>query len=73
MFKGTGTINDEGTYKFIISAIDGKDAGTPDTFRIKIWDAADGTVIYDNQIGATDDSNPVMELGGGSITVHSGK
>ena len=74
IFKGTGTINGGGSYKFIISAIDGKDDGNSDTFRIKIWDEVDGTVIYDNQIeSVADDADPIMELGGGSITVHSGK
>jgi hypothetical protein len=32
MFKGTGTVNGEGVYKFTIWAGDGAD-----TFRIKIW------------------------------------
>ncbi|MFW9871193.1 MAG: PKD domain-containing protein, partial [Candidatus Thorarchaeota archaeon] len=39
MFKGTGTINGEGSYKFMVMAVDGtlSDDGTCDTFRIKIW------------------------------------
>jgi hypothetical protein len=47
MFKGNGTINGMGDYKFRIWAGD----DTPDTFRIKIW-TEDGagveTVVYDN-------------------------
>ena len=68
MFKGTGTINGEGCYKFMVTAIDGALAsdGTPDSFRIKIWteDEATGeeTVYYDN--GGT-------VLSGGSITIHA--
>ena len=75
MFKGTGTINGEGAYKFMISAIDGKETGTSDTFHIKIWEEIDGVehIVYDNQIGLADDADPVMPLDGGSITVHSGK
>jgi hypothetical protein len=57
-FKGTGTINGEGTYKFQIWAGD----GDPDTFRIKIWDAATDVVVYDNGMK--------QEIGGGSIVVH---
>jgi PKD repeat protein len=66
MFKGSGTINGGGDYAFMVSAID----GSPDRFRIRIWDKTTGTVIYDNQIGAADDANPTMALGGGSITIH---
>jgi hypothetical protein len=60
-FKGTGTINDAGSYRFMLWAVD----GIPDTFRIKIWEEADGveTVIYDN--GAE------QPIGGGSIIVHT--
>lgn len=56
MFKGTGTINGGGSYKFMISCVDGdlKGNGAKDTFRIRIWDE-DGnggeTTIYDNQDG----------------------
>jgi hypothetical protein len=59
-FKGSGTINGEGDYKFMIWAGD----GAPDTFRIKIWEEVDSgeIVIYDNGFD--------QELGGGSIVVH---
>ncbi len=44
-FKGTGTINGEGTYKFQIWAGD----SALDTFRIKIWYEDGGeVVVYDN-------------------------
>ena len=56
-FKGTGTINGEGTYRFMLWAGD----GTPDTFRIKIWEGEDNTV-YDNGVN--------QAIGGGSIVVH---
>ena len=57
-YKGTGTINGAGSYGFILTAND----ATTDTFRIKIWDAATGNVVYDN--------NGDTALGGGSIVVH---
>jgi hypothetical protein len=46
MFKGEGTINEQGSYKFMITA----DDDNPDTFRIKIWLEDNGveTVVYDN-------------------------
>ena len=73
MFKGLGTINGEGSYKFMLSAIDGdlfKDQ-KPDTFRIKIWDASDdNNVIYDNEIGVAEDAEPSTILSGGSIMIH---
>jgi hypothetical protein len=58
-FKGTGTINGSGEYKFQIWAGD-KD---PDTFRIKIWtDNGSEEVVYDNGMD--------QELGGGRIRIH---
>jgi hypothetical protein len=68
-YKGTGTSNGTGEYKFMLTAID----GTPDRFRIKIWDAETGEVIYDNQLGTSDSSSDATELGGGSIVIHKQK
>jgi len=65
-YKGTGTINGAGNYGFMLTAID----GTPDRFRIKIWNKATGDVIYDNMLGVADDGNPITVLGGGSIVIH---
>ena len=58
-FKGTGTINGAGEYKFQIWAGD----DDPDTFRIKIWN--DDGVIYDNGMD--------QPIGGGNIVVHTKK
>ena len=68
-YKGTGTINGTGEYKFMLTAID----GSPDKFRIKIWDKATGEVIYDNQLGAVDTADPITAIQGGSIVVHKAK
>jgi hypothetical protein len=73
IFKGTGTINGEGNYGFQLSAID--EDLTPSTdvdlFRIKIWDKDNNDeVIYDNKLGAEDDSDPTTEIGGGNIKIH---
>ena len=55
-FKGSGTINGAGDYKFMIWAGD----GNPDTVQIKIW--SDTGVVYDNGR-----SQPIS---GGNVTVH---
>ena len=72
MYKGVGTINGEREYKFMLSAIDGDLQGGDgiDMFRIKIWDTVTGEVVYDNQLGASDDAEPTTSLGGGSIVIH---
>src|SRR5687768_6356999 len=64
-FKGLGALNGVDGYGFLLTAVD----GSPDLFRIKIWNSA-GTTIYDNQIGASDTVNPTTTLGGGSIVIH---
>jgi len=63
-FKGTGTINGSGEYKFMLWAGDGE----PDTFRIKIWEEDEGsveTVVYDNGFD--------QAIEGGSIVIHTDK
>ncbi len=57
-FKGYGTINGVGNYSFMIWAGD----GSPDTFRIKIWDPVTGAVVYDNGVQ--------QPIGSGSIVIH---
>ena len=72
-YKGTGTINGSGNYGFLLTAIDGQvnGGGGVDKFRMKIWDQSNGDVIvYDNQIGASDNADPSTALGGGSIVIH---
>lgn len=72
-FKGRGTLNGESDYRFILTAIDGKKNGDADDyFRIVIWKATNGEVLYDNQPG-TDNNGPLNTnaiLGGGSIVIH---
>lgn len=73
IYKGVGTINGMGEYKFMISAIDGDRLGDqPDKFRIKIWADVDGEeqLVYDNQLGADIGEDPTTVLGGGSIVIH---
>lgn len=59
-YKGTGTINGSGQYKFMIWATDNLKGS--DTFRIKIWNALnEDEVIYDN--------GSEQVIGGGQIAV----
>jgi VCBS repeat-containing protein len=68
-YKGSGTLNGVPGYGFILTAIDGKAAGTGvDRFRIKI--TGPNGLVYDNQLNAPDTSDPTTALGGGSIVVH---
>ena len=61
-FKGVGTINGQGPYKFMLFADDGS-PDKPDTFRIRIWEVGtDEIVVYDN--------GSQQSLGGGSIVIH---
>jgi len=75
MFKGEGTINGEGNYRFMLSCNDGdlKGGDGIDRFRIKIWDRDTDAMVYDNQMGEVDDAEPATALGGGSIVIHKAK
>jgi hypothetical protein len=76
MYKGVGTINGEGQYKFILTAIDADinedDNFAIDRFRIKIWtedEFGNEDVVYDNALGV-DSDDASTEIGGGSIVIH---
>jgi predicted GH43/DUF377 family glycosyl hydrolase len=71
-YKGSGTINGSGDYGFMLTAIDGQigGGGGVDMFRIKIWEEANDSIIYDNKHGAPDTGDDATELGGGSIVIH---
>lgn len=75
-YKGVGTINGSGSYGFMLTAIDAELTPSADLyrFRIKIWDkdAADA-VLYDNQLGADDSSDPSTSIAGDSIVIHTPK
>lgn len=72
MYRGEGTVNGAGRYGFQVTVVDGRREGTKvDRFRMRIWDAATGAVVYDNELGATDDATPTTALSGGSIVIHA--
>ena len=73
-YKGEGTINGVAGYSFLLTATDGQLAGGGgvDKFRIKIWNTLTSDIVYDNNVGGSDDmdlANP-QALGGGSIVIH---
>jgi hypothetical protein len=65
-YKGEGTVNGVGNYGFILTAYD----GSPDKFRIKIWEVSSSSTVYDNRMGEPDTSNDATALGSGSIIIH---
>jgi beta-xylosidase len=56
-YQGSGRINDRGGYRFLVVATD----GAVDRFRIKIWNAATGVTVYDNQV--SDDATAIRDGG----------
>jgi len=57
-FKGSGTVNRNGHYRFMLTAIGGRvsGGGGTDKFRIRIW--GDSGLVYDNQMNAPDSADP---------------
>lgn len=74
-YKGVGQVNGSREYSFLLTAEDRhrKGGSGVDRFRIKVWDRATGTVIYDNVGGAPDDldSASPQAIGSGSIVIHN--
>ena len=70
--KGSGKINGKGDYGILLTAIDGEisDEDRMDRVRLKIWNKADGVIIYDNVPTASDIESTGTKLGGGNITIH---
>jgi len=66
-FKGFGKVNNEAGYKYILTVIDGQapNGGGVDKFRIKIWNDKTGEVVFDNQMGESDDADPTTPVGDG--------
>lgn len=61
VINGTGTINSQGAYNFILTAFDGQNNGL-DTFRLRISDINTGAAVYDNATS--------ILLGNGNIEIH---
>jgi len=72
-YKGEGTLNESSGYGFMLTACDKGEPSINDTFRIKIWDIEGGNTIYDNAMGADDDSYEGTVITGGNIQIHQPK
>ncbi|HEU5491676.1 MAG TPA: Ig-like domain-containing protein, partial [Gaiellaceae bacterium] len=70
-YKGDGKLNGGGSYGFLLTAYD----GSPDKFRIKIWDKGTSAIVYDNRAGVSEDIDAAdpQAIAGGSIVIHRGK
>lgn len=71
-FQGTGTLNGDGGYGFLIAVEDGGSPPTSDRIRVKVWES-DGDVVYDSQPGAIVSAAPTSSLTSGNVTVHTAK
>lgn len=73
-FKGTGKITGgQSGVGFTMTVVDGQLDGTGiDKIRMKIYNKNNGTVIYDNQPGASDAALPIQAVGINSTIVISG-
>ena len=70
-FRGSGTVNGVGGYKFVLTAYDGQLQGDGiDKFRIKVM--KDGVTVYDTKMGVSDDMDLAapLAISGGSIVIH---
>jgi hypothetical protein len=72
-YKGEGTINGDGEYGFMLTAIDADLTPSTDVdeFQIKIWNKITDAIVYDNGLSPDDDAAGT-KLGGGSIVIHDG-
>jgi hypothetical protein len=70
-YKGSGTVNGQSGYTFLLTAIDSdvNGGGNADAFRIKIM--KNGATVFDNKMGSAEDSDAATVLGGGSIVIHT--
>jgi len=68
---GSGKINGQGDYGFELTALEGQNGkhGTPDLFRIRIVNKANGQVVYDNGLGAPIAAPPTTPLKTGKLKI----
>jgi hypothetical protein len=73
-FKGTGKIiGGQSGVGFTMTVVDGQlDGSGVDKIRMKIYNKNNGTIIYDNQPGASDAALPVQAVGTNSVIVVQG-
>ncbi len=67
--RGKGRAGDQGDAMYLVRALDGRQAGTgrTDRIRIKIWNA--GGVLYDSAPGSPDNADPATAVERGGIVI----
>jgi uncharacterized protein YrzB (UPF0473 family) len=69
-FKGKGVVNGNTNVEFIAAMVQGQGKNDPAKFRIRILNAADGSVIYDNQVSDGIDAVAANDITAGAIKIH---
>jgi hypothetical protein len=74
-YRGSATVNGQTGYRFMLSVVDGDRTAPkgPDRLRLEVRRTGDGSVVYDNQMGAVDDTDASTTVTGGQITVTRGR
>jgi TolB protein len=70
--SGTGMVNGSGEYKFFICVVDEKSTGrnrVADKYRLRIVDTATQEVVYDNQMGDSEEAKATYPITNGKILV----
>lgn len=70
--SGTGTVNGSGGNEFYISVVDEKSTGrnrVADKYRLRIVDSATREVVYDNQMGDSEEAKATYPITNGNILV----
>ena len=70
--KGAGTLDGVPGYSFLLTAYDNQ-RNAADRFRIKIWHAVTGQVVFDNARGSSDDLDDAQPsaIVAGNILIHT--
>lgn len=73
-YKGRATVNGVPGFGFMLSVVDGdaKAKQDPDRLRLKVWRLDNGSIVYDNQLGAADDAAASTVISGGQISINGG-
>jgi len=67
--QGTGTLNGKRGYAFQLTATDGPGINANDGVRVRIWEVATNTAVYDNQAGQQPLSAATQPLKRGLVSV----
>lgn len=72
VLKGSGTINGKGDYRFGLIGVDGKVKGEAhmDRFRLRIWEKANGKLVYDSGLSGPENVPPTTAIPSGSVDIH---